>query len=111
MIFTGVIEMKLSENEIQKILKESLQEWIYDGKYIVRDINTKNFKETMIIVNLIAGISEAHFHHPDFEFGYKKIKVKLMTHSENAITQKDLDLAKDIEKFLSMFQEKGGQNK
>jgi 4a-hydroxytetrahydrobiopterin dehydratase len=107
-IFRGAVDMKLSENEVQKILKESLQEWNYDGKYIVRHINTKNFKETMIIINLIAGISEAHFHHPDIEFGYKKIKVKLMTHSEDAITQKDLDLAKDIERFLNMFQEKGG---
>jgi 4a-hydroxytetrahydrobiopterin dehydratase len=73
-IFRGAVDMKLSENEIQKILKESLQEWNYDGKYIVRHINTKNFKETMIIINLIAGISEAHFHHPDIEFGYKKNK-------------------------------------
>ncbi len=100
--------MRLLENEIQDILSKEIPKWKYDGKYIIRDIETKNFKETMMVINLIAGISEAHFHHPDIEFGYKRIKVKLMTHSENAITHKDIELAKDIERFLRMFEERGG---
>ncbi len=91
--------MAMTKEEIEKELSQ-IKNWYYDGKYIVRDIETKNFKETMIVVNLIAGISEAHFHHPDVEFGYKKIKIKLMTHSENGITKKDIELAKDLENFL-----------
>lgn len=98
----------LSDEKIQDILKNELKSWLYDkeSKYIKREMTTKNFKETMIILNLIAGLSEAHFHHPDVEFGYKKILIKLKTHSANAITEKDIDLAKDIEKYTSMILER-----
>ncbi len=92
----------LGKEEIEKELSSS-RLWRYDenSNCLICEITTNNFKETVLIVNLICGLSEAHFHHPDVEFGYKKIKVKLMTHSEKCVTYKDIDLAKDIERFVT----------
>jgi hypothetical protein len=36
--------MRLSENEIQDILSKEIPKWKYDGKYIIRDIETKKFQ-------------------------------------------------------------------
>lgn len=98
----------LTKEEIQRKIKEELVSWYYDqdSNYIKREIKTKNFKETMLILGLIGGISESHFHHPDVEFGYNRILIKLKTHSENAITQKDIELAKDIEKHINAILER-----
>lgn len=98
----------LTEEEILKKLKDELSNWSYDkdSNYIKREIRTKNFKETMLILGLIGGLSESHFHHPDVEFGYNRILIKLKTHSQKSITQKDIDLAKDIEKHITAILER-----
>lgn len=98
----------LTKEEIKRKIEEELVSWYYDesSKYIKREIKTKNFKETMLILGLIGGLSEAHFHHPDVEFSYNRILIKLKTHSENAITQKDIELAKDIEKHITSILER-----
>ncbi len=92
--------MKIDEKRISSELEGT--NWYYDRDkdHIVREITTRNFKETMLIINLIGALAESHFHHPDVEFGYKKIKICLKTHSENAVTEKDIALAKDIEKYV-----------
>ena len=95
----------LNKNLVEEKLKE-LPGWKLKDNYIEKVYETKNFKETMIVVNLIAGLAESHFHHPDVEFGYKKIVVKLTTHSEGGVTEKDIKLAQDIEKFTSQIVKK-----
>jgi pterin-4a-carbinolamine dehydratase len=50
-----------------------------------------------MLVNQIAFLSEAAWHHPDLSVTFAKVTVKLMTHSENGITDKDFDLAKKID--------------
>jgi len=92
----------LSANEIEDALKE-IPGWEFKDNSIQKEFITKNFKETMMLVNLIASLSESHFHHPDVEFGYKRVKVKLTTHSEGGVTEKDINLARDIEKFASQL--------
>ncbi len=90
----------LDKNSVEEKLK-GLPGWKLKDNYIERVYETKNFKETMIVVNLIAGLAESHFHHPDVEFGYKRIVVKLTTHSEGGVTEKDIKLAEDVEIFVS----------
>ncbi|HIP42403.1 MAG TPA: hypothetical protein EYG91_00465 [Aquifex aeolicus] len=45
----------LSEGEIQERLKD-LEGWNYEGNFIVKEINTKNWKTTIFLVNAIAGL-------------------------------------------------------
>ena len=89
----------LSEGEIQERLKD-LEGWNYEGNFIVKEINTKNWKTTIFLVNAIAGLAEARWHHPDMEVSFKKLRVKLTTHEAGGITEKDINLAKEIDELV-----------
>ncbi len=95
-------ERILESQEISKVLTEELKNWSLEGGYITKSFNTKNWKETIFLVNAIAYLAEAQNHHPDLEVSFKSLRVKLKTHSANGITQKDVKLAKVIDMLLSM---------
>ena len=58
------------------------------------DRSSKNLE----FVNKVAAIAESIDHHPDiFIHSYNKVKIRVMTHSEGKITQKDHQLAGKIE--------------
>jgi 4a-hydroxytetrahydrobiopterin dehydratase len=42
-------------------------------------------------------LAEKADHHPDLDVRWRKVRVKLSTHSEGGITDKDLALARGIE--------------
>lgn len=90
---------KLTESQIKERLKE-LKDWSLEGDYITKELNTKNWKTTIFIVNAIAGLAEAHWHHPDLEVGFKRLKIKLTTHEAGGITEKDFKLAKEIDELV-----------
>ena len=90
---------KLTESQIKERLKE-LKDWSLEGDYITKELNTKNWKTTIFVVNAIAGLAEAHWHHPDLEVGFKRLKIKLTTHEAGGITEKDFKLAKEIDELV-----------
>ncbi len=90
---------KLSPEEIERRLQE-LEGWELEGNFIVKEFNTKNWKTTIFVVNTIAGLAEVHWHHPDLEVGFKRVKVKLTTHEAGGLTEKDFNLAKEIERAV-----------
>lgn len=53
-----------------------------------------------MLVNAVAHLSEAAFHHPDIELSYHWFKVKLKTHSANGVTNKDFALTRKIEEVV-----------
>jgi pterin-4a-carbinolamine dehydratase len=53
-----------------------------------------------MLVNQIAYVAEAAYHHPDLSVTWGKVTVKLKTHSENGITQRDFELARRIEQTV-----------
>ncbi|MCX8164216.1 MAG: 4a-hydroxytetrahydrobiopterin dehydratase [Aquificaceae bacterium] len=98
------------EGELKVYSKEDIEEglrrlpgWSFDGKFIYKDYLTKNWKETIFLLNAIASLAEAHWHHPDMEVGYKTLKVKLTTHEAMGLTHKDFLLAEEIEKIVSLL--------
>jgi len=74
--------------------------WKKEGETLIREYETGNWKRTIFVVNAIAGIAEARWHHPDLEVGFKRVRVKLTTHEEGRLTQKDYDLASEIEDLI-----------
>ena len=90
---------RLSEDQIKEKLSK-LESWSLEGSYIVREFQTKNWKTTIFVVNAIASLAEAMWHHPDLEVGFKRIKVKLTTHEAGGLTEKDFKLAEEIERTV-----------
>lgn len=90
----------LSPQEVRARLGE-LPGWELEGNYLTKEFHTKNWKTTLFVVNTIAGLAEIHWHHPDLEVGFKRVKVRLTTHEAGGLTEKDLKLAKEIEEAIS----------
>jgi 4a-hydroxytetrahydrobiopterin dehydratase len=86
----------LSENEIQEKLK-SLENWQLKGKEIVKLYIHKDFVDAVAFVNKVAILAEKANHHPDILIKYNKVTLSLSTHSEGGVTDKDINLAKQIE--------------
>jgi len=85
-----------SEEQIGSKLQE-LPGWYYEDGWIRRQYKTEGWSTTLMLVNLIGYVAEAAYHHPDLSVTWAKVTVKLKTHSENGITDRDFDLARKIE--------------
>jgi len=70
---------------------------------LTRTIICENFVNAVHIINLIVPKAEKAKHHPDISLAnYKELTITLTTHDEgNTVTQKDLDLAEEINKILA----------
>ena len=87
---------RLSDIAIQRELG-SLPGWSRRGDVITKTFQFRNFLTGIDFVAAIAKIAEAADHHPDIDIRYTKVVCTLSTHSAGGITQKDLDLARQID--------------
>ncbi|MDP3953525.1 MAG: 4a-hydroxytetrahydrobiopterin dehydratase [bacterium] len=75
-------------------------ELIEGGKVIKKVLVLKDFKEALRFVNRVGELAEDQDHHPDIKlFDYKKVEISLTTHSAGGLTNKDVALAKEIDKL------------
>lgn len=88
--------MKLSEDEVRKEIS-NLDGWKSEGDIITKKYRLKDFREAMKLATEIGELAEQHAHHPDLEISYGSLVVKLTTHDEGGITNKDIELARAIE--------------
>jgi 4a-hydroxytetrahydrobiopterin dehydratase len=90
----------LEQKDIISILLEKSLNWdVLDSKKIRKEFIHNNFIEAMKFVNNVAELSERTKHHPDIHIYYNKVIIELWTHSEGGVTQKDIDLAAEINKI------------
>ena len=87
---------RLSDIAIQRELG-NLPGWSRRGDVITKTYQFKTFLSGIDFVVAVAKAAEAADHHPDLDIRYTKIIASLSTHSAGGITQKDLDLARQIE--------------
>jgi 4a-hydroxytetrahydrobiopterin dehydratase len=80
-----------------KLQEHGLAEWYLEDGWLRRKFTTEGWPTTLLLVNAIAFVSEAAWHHPDLAVTWGKVWVKLKTHSAGGITDKDFALAKQIE--------------
>jgi 4a-hydroxytetrahydrobiopterin dehydratase len=58
-----------------------------------REFRFKDFAAAMDFVNRVAETAEKANHHPDIAIHYNRVVLRFWTHSKNAITELDLELA------------------
>lgn len=81
---------------IHEKLKESAG-WSHAGKALHRKYTFKSFMDAIGFVNRIAQAAEKAGHHPDITINYNVVSIALSTHSEGGVTEKDFELAKEID--------------
>ena len=95
----GKLKTYTEEEAQAKIGSEALDGWYLEDGWLKRKYSTANWRTTLMLVTTIGYLCEAGDHHADVNVTYAKLWVKLKTHSEKAITDKDFELAKKIERL------------
>ena len=91
---------KLSDEEIQSELG-ALDGWeLRDGR-LRRQFTFRTFLRALAFVNSVAYLAESAGHHPDITINYNKVTLRLITHSEGALTDRDFALAHEIDSKLT----------
>lgn len=75
-------------------------EWSLDGETITRTFRFGDFNEAMGFVTRVAMASDVADHHPDIDIRWNKVTLALTTHDQDALTGKDLDLARTFDDFI-----------
>ena len=88
----------LSKDEIESKIADLDNGWeLKDGK-IVKSFQFTSFKDAIEFINEIARIAERLDHHPIITINWKTVKLSLKSFDVDAITKRDISLAKEIEK-------------
>ena len=89
----------LSEAEVQEGVA-ALSGWeLRDGR-LRKQFQFRTFLRALAFVNSVAYLAESAGHHPDITINYNRVTLRLITHSEKALTDRDFALAGEIEAKL-----------
>ena len=88
----------LSKKAIYQFL-EDLKGWEWNEDKLKKSFQFSDFKEAMGFILRISYEAEAADHHPEIFNCYSRVEIGLNTHDAGGkVTQKDIDLARAIEK-------------
>ena len=87
-----------TESEIQERL-DTLASWTVEDGKLHREYRFKNFVQAFGFMTQSALMAERAAHHPEWFNVYNRVVVDLTTHEAGGITQKDLDLAREMEEL------------
>lgn len=78
------------------------KEELENGKsQLTRAFEFNNFVEAWSFMTKVAIIAEKRNHHPDWSNVYNKVTIRLSTHDAgNTVTEKDRELASEIDRFV-----------
>lgn len=71
--------------------------WKEENNQLVQEFTFSDFATALRFVDRIGVLAENLNHHPDIELSYGKVKVKITTHSRGEVTDKDWELANQID--------------
>lgn len=93
--------MRLTDAQIQEGLAR-LEGWELDSDTpaIRRSVRLSDFSAAIALVNEIAQAAEQADHHPDIDIRYNTLHLALSTHSERAVTDKDMALAARVDELV-----------
>ena len=93
---------RIEQQDIQSRLEE-LKEWNYNNSTardeLQKSFKFKNFREAFAFMSHVALLAEKADHHPEWFNVYNKVDITLSTHDVGGVSEKDFDLAKQIDKI------------
>jgi 4a-hydroxytetrahydrobiopterin dehydratase len=90
----------LSNEEVDAALP-SLDGWERTGGALKRSVKFPAFLAGVDAVRRVAEYAESQDHHPDIDIRWRTVTFVLVTHSEGGITQKDLDMAGQLDRIVA----------
>ena len=68
---------------------------------IERAVTAGSFLAGIRLVDAVAEVAEAADHHPDIDIRWRTLTFRLATHSAGGVTEKDLSLARQIDRLAA----------
>jgi len=78
---------------------ESHEAWDRVDAEITRTVECPSFPAAIALVQQVADEAERRDHHPDIDVRWRTLRFTLSTHSAGGLTQRDLDLADEIDRL------------
>jgi 4a-hydroxytetrahydrobiopterin dehydratase len=79
-----------------QIADEGLDGWAYLLGGLQTRLVTRNFATGLSVVDAIGAVAEEMNHHPDLDLRYTHVDVRLASHDEHGVTDRDIRLARAI---------------
>jgi 4a-hydroxytetrahydrobiopterin dehydratase len=86
----------LTDDQVDAAAKD-LNDWARSDGSLRRSVKFPAFLAGIDAVRRVAEHAEAKDHHPDIDIRWRTVTFALVTHSEGGITDKDVQMAKDID--------------
>ncbi|HSR33988.1 MAG TPA: 4a-hydroxytetrahydrobiopterin dehydratase [Anaerolineae bacterium] len=93
---------RATQTEIQEALAE-LGSWTLKNEKLHREYRFRDFVQAFGFMTQVALLAERAAHHPEWSNVYNRVTVDLTTHEAQGITQKDLDLAREMEQIAGQM--------
>jgi 4a-hydroxytetrahydrobiopterin dehydratase len=91
----------LTQQEVTSAVS-NLHNWSVKKGKLHAEFRFKDFAEAFAFMTKVAGAAEAAQHHPEWSNVYNRVTIDLVTHDAgDAISQRDIDLARKIDTFAS----------
>ena len=79
-----------------------MEDWPKDQHGRLSKVFTfKNYRKSFAFVSQVAMLAEKKNHHPEIILDYGKVTISLISHDVQKITERDLELAIQIDKIYS----------
>ena len=89
--------MTAYNHEIIQTKLKDFPEWDFENNGIVRKFQFKDFSQALGFIVQVGILAEKAGHHPELFNVYNKVNIRLTTHDANGVTNKDFDLATQID--------------
>lgn len=90
----------LTDEQVDAALPE-LNGWERSEGALRRSVEFPGFLDGIDAVRRVGEHAESKDHHPDIDIRWRTVTFALVTHSEGGITEKDLQMARDIDGILA----------
>ncbi|MBX7432532.1 4a-hydroxytetrahydrobiopterin dehydratase [Mycobacterium sp. Y57] len=89
----------LTDDQVATALT-GLDGWAHTEGALRRSVKFPAFLDGIEAVRRVAEHAEAADHHPDIDIRWRTVTFTLVTHSEGGITEKDVQMAREIDEML-----------
>ncbi len=80
---------------------KAVPNWSKRARTILRTFKFEGFLNSLDFINRIARRAQKINHHPDIDIRFNKVTLKLTTHDEGGITEKDFSLAQHCDEVFA----------
>jgi 4a-hydroxytetrahydrobiopterin dehydratase len=89
---------KLTDSEIRQRLGQ-VPAWKLDGNKLRREFAFSDFVAAFGFMTRVALLAEKADHHPEWFNVYNKVRIELTTHDAGGLSERDFELATQIDKL------------